>query len=513
MSAEGNLDHRVLVLAPTLRDGVNTSRILGNGGVASFVCSDMNAVSAEIGKGAGALVITEETLAEGRPAGLASFLTDQPAWSDLPIIAVTRGGPDSAAAVHAMETLGNVVLLERPVRIGTFVTAVRTALRQRERQYELRRVLLQLREADRRKDVFLAMLAHELRNPLAPIRNASEIFRHVARQDPMLGRAADIVSRQVKLLSRLVDDLLDVSRITQGKVQLKRQRYDLRTSIGQAVETAGPLMHDKRQKLVVRLPRTPLVVDADPARMTQVVGNLLNNAAKYTPEDGHVWLSARRHHGYVVVRVRDDGVGIAAPMLPSVFELFIQADDSLDHRQGGLGVGLTLVRSIVAMHEGGVRARSAGRGCGSCFTFCLPGFDSTDESRAAAVSAAGAASRPRRLLLVDDNVDAVESLAMLLRGAGHEVQTAYDAASALRLIDGATPPDIAVLDIGLPGMDGYALAREIRRRPHSRGVVLVALTGYGKPEDRKRAHEVGFDHHLTKPAGLAELNGVVIHAA
>jgi signal transduction histidine kinase/CheY-like chemotaxis protein len=506
-----DLEHRVLVLAPTVRDALNTSRILGRADIATHACADIRSVCDEISRGAGALVITEETITGNRGAQLVSFLGGQAQWSDLPIIAVTRGGPASAAAVQAMETLGNVILLERPVRIGTFVTAARTALRERDRQYELRRLLAQLHDADRRKDVFLATLAHELRNPLAPIRNASELFRRAAVEEPALGRAADIVSRQVALLVRLVDDLLDVSRITQGKVQLKRQRYDVRESVNQAVETVGPLLQGKRQRLSLRLPAAPLVVNADPARVTQVVGNLLNNAAKYTPEGRRIWLSARRAGRLAIVRVRDDGVGIAPDILPSIFDLFTQGDDSLDRRQGGLGIGLTLVRSIVEMHGGRVRGRSRGRDRGSCFAFCLPAEDvADDEGRPADASAE--AMPPLRLLLVDDNVDAVESLAMLLQGAGHDVDIAYDARSALRMID-ERQPDLAFLDIGLPEMDGYALAREIRSRSHLRNVVLIALTGYGKPEDRQRAIEAGFDHHLVKPAGMTELDRILRQAA
>jgi two-component system CheB/CheR fusion protein len=372
----------------------------------------------------------------------------------------------------------------------------------------LRRLLAQLRETDRRKDVFLAMLAHELRNPLAPIRNASEIFRHAGRHDQMLSRAADIVSRQIALLSRLVDDLLDVSRITQGKVQLQRSAFDLRTSITQAVETAGPLLQRQGQRLTLRQPAKPLVVDADAARMTQVIGNLLNNAAKYTPEGGHVRLSARQFGASIFVRVSDDGVGIAPQMLQSVFDLFTQADDSLDHRQGGLGLGLTLVRSIVEMHGGGVRAHRAGPGCGSHFLFHVPAGRVREEGRQPETEVRAATRIKRRILLVDDNVDAVESLAMLLRAAGHDVATAYDAPSALRRIE-ECKPQLAVLDIGLPGMDGYELAREIRARPHLRDVVLVALTGYGKLEDRRRSLEMGFDHHLVKPAGVGELDRVL----
>ncbi|MGE5170696.1 MAG: response regulator [Rudaea sp.] len=510
MSTTADLEHRLLVLAPTLRDGLNTSRILGRAGITTHACNDIESLCREIANGAGALVITEEAITGERAAQLVARLSAQPQWSDLPVIAVTRGGPDSAAAVQAMETLANVILLERPVRIGTFITAARTALRGRDRQYELRRLLARLHDADRRKDVFLAMLAHELRNPLAPIQNASELFRRASRDDPMLGRAADIVGRQVALLARLVDDLLDVSRITQGKVQLQRQRYDLRTSVGQAVETTEPIMQDKRQKLVVRLPSVPAMVNADPARITQVVGNLLNNAAKYTPEDHRIWLSVRRRRDMVAVRVRDDGIGIAQDILPSVFDLFTQGDDSLDHRHGGLGIGLTLVRGIVEMHGGRVRARSRGRGCGSCFAFCLPAADAADDVGPA--KAAGETTHHRRLLLVDDNIDAVESLAMLLRDAGHDVAVAYEGRSALRMID-ERRPDLAFLDIGLPGMDGYALAREIRSRPQLRDIVLIALTGYGKPEDRERAKEAGFDHHLIKPTAMTELNRVLGQAA
>jgi CheY-like chemotaxis protein len=326
----------------------------------------------------------------------------------------------------------------------------------------------------------------------------------------MLAKATDVVSRQVDLLARLVDDLLDVSRITQGKVQLRRTRYDLRTSIGQAVETVNPAVQSRRQTLSVRLPATPLVVDADPTRMTQVVGNLLSNAAKYTPDGGHVWLSARRWKELVVVRVRDDGVGMPPEMLASVFDLFTQVDDAPDHRQGGLGVGLTLVRSIVELHGGRVRGRSAGRGCGSCFLVWLPAVDGAPALPQPA-RPPQAVRRPLNLLLVDDNVDAVESLAMLLRLAGHEVITAYEAESALRRLD-ERRPDLAVLDIGLPGVNGYDLARAIRARPKMHDLVLVALTGYGQPEDRGRAREAGFDHHLIKPAGFAELDKLLARA-
>jgi len=499
------LERRILVLAPTIRDAANTSKILGSAGIATEVCADVDALLAELAVGAGAVIVTEETLAPARMARLATFLRAQPTWSDLPFIAVTRGGPDSVAAAQAMETLGNVILLERPVRMSTFVTAARTALRERERQYQLRRLLGELQESDRRKDVFLAMLAHELRNPLAPIRNASEIFRRANNGNPTLRMAGEIVDRQVTQLARLVDDLLDVSRITQGKVQLKRQRVHLQSIISQAVETAMPMIDAKRQLLFVRMPREPILLDADPARLAQVIGNLLNNAAKYTSEQGRICIAARRRGDTVVVRVRDNGVGIAPNMLATVFDLFMQVDTSLDRSQGGLGIGLTLVRAIVELHRGGIRARSRGLGNGSRFLFWLPALPAGVAVPTARRNGTQASERQgRRLLLVDDNVDAVESLAILLKADGHDVRTAHDGASALAMVE-SFQPDLVVLDIGLPGMNGYEIAQRIRSRPELGAPTLVARTGYGQQEDRKRARAAGFDHHFIKPADVGAL--------
>jgi len=499
------LERRVLVLAPTVRDAVNTSRVLGRAGIATAECVDVESLCTELAVGAGAVIVTEETLAPARMTRLAGFLGKQPKWSDLPFIAVTRGGPDSVAAVQAMETLGNVIVLERPVRMSTLVTAARTALRERERQYELRRLLAELRESDRRKDVFLAMLAHELRNPLAPIRNASEIFRRAEGGNATLRLAGEIVDRQVTQLARLVDDLLDVSRITQGKVQLKRQRFSLQGLMSQAIETAMPMVEAKRQELSIRLPHEPIHLDADPARLAQVVGNLLNNAAKYTGDGGRVCVAARRWRHAVIVRVRDNGVGIAPAMLANVFDLFMQVDTSLDRSQGGLGIGLTLVRAIVELHGGGIRARSAGLGHGSRFVFWLPALPRDVAAPAPRRNGASPTERAaRRLLLVDDNVDAVESLAVLLRADGHDVRIAHDGASALALIE-SFRPHLVVLDIGLPGMNGYEVAQRIRARPELGAPMLVALTGYGQQEDRKRARAAGFDHHFIKPADVSAL--------
>jgi CheY-like chemotaxis protein/two-component sensor histidine kinase len=353
------------------------------------------------------------------------------------------------------------------------------------------------------------MLAHELRNPLAPIRNAAAIVHNSVPERSIAARATEIMERQVTQLARLVDDLLDVSRITQGKIQLRRERVSLQALVAQAVETIAPMIDSKRHTLAITVPSEPLWLQADPARIAQVIGNLLSNAAKYTHEGGRVRLAARRVGDRVLLRVRDNGVGIPAPLLPRIFDLFVQVESSLDHSQGGLGIGLTLVKGIVELHGGRVRARSAGSGRGSSFLLWLPALprEAAPEERNEA-SATAVNGHARKLLLVDDNVDAVHSLALLLGQLGHEVRTAYDGATGLDVAR-QFQPEVVILDIGLPGMDGYEVARRIRADMALEHVKLVALTGYGQREDRGRALAAGFDHHLIKPTDLATLQGVL----
>ena len=364
------------------------------------------------------------------------------------------------------------------------------------------RLYSEAREADRRKDHFLAMLAHELRNPLAPIQNALGILRTGAADTETLGFVREIMERQVQHLVRLVDDLLDVSRIMRGKVELRKERVELAAVIQRAVEAARPPIDSHRHQLTVALAPEPVWLEADPVRLAQVLGNLLNNSAKYTPDNGHIWLSGRCEGGEVVVRVRDTGVGIAADTLPRVFDLFMQADSSLGRSQGGLGIGLTLVRNLVEMHGGGVQAFSQGPGLGSEFVVRLP----LPVEGKAAQSADGEGNtplspppQPWHILLVDDNVDAVNSLALMLRLQGYDVRVAHDGTEALEAVRTFTP-DVGVLDLGMPGMDGYELARRLRLQPGLAGILLVALTGWGQEEYRRRSREAGFDHHLVKPA-------------
>ncbi len=364
-----------------------------------------------------------------------------------------------------------------------------------------------IQESDRRKNEFLAMLAHELRNPLAPIRNAVEILRAASLEQPELHWAQDVIDRQVQQLVRLVDDLLDISRITRGKITLQKQTVRLADVVARAVEMSRPLMEDRRQTLDCRIPPEPVHIQGDPIRLTQVMCNLLNNAAKYTGDGGQIWVALEHDGRNGVIHVRDSGVGIPEGMLGRVFELFTQVDASLDRSRGGLGVGLTLVRTIVEMHRGTVAAFSPGANQGSEFVVTLPlartmerAADTPPRDR----KEMNESSR-RRILVVDDNADAAKSLAMLLRLRGHDTQVYFDGLSALEHA-AAFRPDLILLDIGLPGMDGYEVARCIRRCDILKHTPLAAVTGYGRPEDHRRSQEAGFDHHLVKPIEIRQLD-------
>jgi signal transduction histidine kinase len=368
-----------------------------------------------------------------------------------------------------------------------------------------------LKEADRQKDEFLATLAHELRNPLAPIRNAVHLMKMKAVDDPQLLMSRDIIERQLIQLSRLVDDLLDVSRITRGKINLARQRVELADLIERAVETVTPVIEARGHTLKIELPKRPLGIYGDPLRLTQALGNVLGNAAKYTDAGGHITLRARRRRRDVEISVRDTGIGILPDVLPCIFDLFTQVDQRSGRPQGGLGIGLALVRRLVEMHDGSVTAASAGPGQGSEFIILLPVSverGTSPEGRADAkpngsgdITAPDKPARPtvgRRILVADDNPDARESLAALLALSGHEVFRAQDGSDALQTAE-RHRPHIALLDIGMPLANGYEVARQIRGQPWGRDMVLIALTGWGQESDRRRSHEAGFDNHLTKP--------------
>lgn len=376
----------------------------------------------------------------------------------------------------------------------------------------------ELRRADRKKDEFLATLAHELRNPLAPMRNVLEVLKLKALEDPQLIQARAVFERQMQQMAHLVDDLMDVSRITQGRVELRRERLDIAVMMERAVEASAALIDAGAHQLRLTLPAKPLIVDADATRLTQILTNLLNNAAKYTPEGGSIWLEAEEDNGQVAVRVRDSGIGIPADHLVNVFNMFSQLEPALVRSQGGLGIGLALVKGLVALHGGVVEVFSEGAGMGSEFVVRLPlvAPDLVSDAGAAGPAAPEAeAAVPlapgderQRVLVVDDNRDAADVLAMALDLLGFTVMQHYDGASALA----AGPsllPHVAILDIGLPGMDGYAVARAIRDQPWGRDVLLVAATGWGQQRDKDAAATAGFDVHMVKPLDFEALGKII----
>jgi len=507
-SARTPAEERVLVLAPTERDGGLSRIILAEAGVGVMVCQDLEHLCREMAAGCGAAVLTGEAILRDHRSCLADVVRGQPPWSDLPLIVLTGGGADSPAAAVALETLGNVTLLDRPVRVSTLISIVRSALRARRKQYQVRDYLLErariaevLRDADRRKDEFLAMLGHELRNPLAPVQNAVQILRYQGVNGPVAGRAVEMMGRQVTHLVRLVDDLLDVSRVSRGKVELRKEPTDLAAIAARSVEAMRAFLTERGHRVETAFPAVALVLDADPARLEQVITNLLTNAGKYTPPGGRVRLMVGQEGTDAVVRVSDTGIGIRPDVIPRLFELFTQSDRVPGRVSEGLGLGLALVKLLVEMHGGTVIAVSEGPGRGSEFIVRLPLTAIHPHIEPPVRSPTENGSRivkQLRVLVCDDNTDAAESLATLLQLKGDQVRVCFDGASALEEANSFTP-DVVLLDIGLPnGMDGYEVARRLKA-DGARISHLVALTGYGREEDRRKSVEAGFQAHLVKP--------------
>ena len=385
---------------------------------------------------------------------------------------------------------------------------------------ERTRVELALKEADRHKDEFLAMLAHELRNPLAPIHNAVALMQRTSPTDPQLIWSRDVIGRQLAHLTRLVDDLLDVSRITRGKINLNKEVVEIAPLVARTVETVQPLFQERGHKLRVEIPDGVLSVLGDPTRLMQAVGNVLSNAAKYTERGGEVILSAAQTGSEVEIRIRDNGIGIPPDLMPMIFKLFTQLDRSKGAAQSGLGIGLALVQRLVEMHGGSVTAHSDGPGRGSEFLIRLPllleeriacddqQLNTPNALEPSMMNSEGTSATQRRILVADDNNDALESLATLLQLSGHEVYTAPNGAVALESAE-QHRPEVALLDIGMPKLDGYEVARRIRAQPWGARITLVALTGWGQDSDRRRSQEAGFDSHLVKPLDLDKLTDLL----
>lgn len=505
-------ERRVVFLGPTRKDSKTARSLLAGAGISVTPCADLSSLCAEVVVGAGAILVVEEALAQPDAGLLVETLESQPAWSDCPVLILTRGGRDSKIAAKAMETMANVTLIERPVRVPTLVSAVRTALRSRLRQYQIRqhledreKVEAQLRENDSRKDEFLAMLAHELRNPLSAISNGVQLIRNPAAGSQHRW-AAEVIETHVVHLSRMVDDLLDVSRITRGKITLKRERIEMTRVLRSAADTARPFLEERRHEFILQLDEGPVPSYADATRLEQIFVNLLNNAAKYTEPGGTILFSSTLQDGRFVVTVKDNGIGMPEDLLDDAFELFVQGDRGIARSEGGLGIGLTLVRSLVTMHGGTIRARSEGTGKGSEFTVSLP--LSRPGATGPIVPMVGVQTTgfapPRHILVVDDNVDAAITLRELLRLLGHEVDVAHDGPAAVRRTR-EMQPDVVLLDIGLPEMDGYEVAATLRAEGFAE-TLLIALSGYAEDSRSKKS---GFDHHLVKPVDLPRLKDLI----
>ncbi|MEO6027626.1 MAG: ATP-binding protein [Candidatus Binatia bacterium] len=404
--------------------------------------------------------------------------------------------------------------------LGTFAASVyqlrterikREELQEQERQTsdQLRNLAAALSEADRHKNEFLATLAHELRNPLAPILNALQILRLPTANGGLMPSALAMMERQVGQIVRFVEDLVDISRVSRGTVELRRGSIELASSVHHAVEANRPLCESMGHHLIVSVPDGPIVLDADPSRLAQVVGNLLNNACKFTPRGGSIWLTVTERNSEAVIRVRDTGRGIAADDLPHVFRIFMQADTSLERSTSGLGIGLSLVETLVHLHGGSVSVESGGRGEGAEFTVRLP--ISPDLPEPVSDQPLGSAQdfpSGHRILVIDDNHDAAESLSLLLESSGNELRTAFDGLEGLLAAE-TFKPDAILLDIGLPKMNGYEVARRIRKEPWGKDILLIALTGWGQKEDREQSRSAGFNNHLIKPVDLGALTRIL----
>jgi signal transduction histidine kinase/CheY-like chemotaxis protein len=510
--SNGAAQRRVLVYAPIGRYGARALVALREAGLASHACRSMAELVQQLRAGAAAVFSVQEVLAADAIAPLLEVLREQPAWSDLPLLVLVKRGDDMPWMCQVGEQLGNLTLLERPLHAATLVSAVQVALRARARQ-------LQLRVADQYKDEFLAMLAHELRNPLAPISAAVQLLQlSNAGADARARHATGVIVRQVNQLEGLVNHLLDAARMSRGLVVLNKEPLDLREVLAEALEQAGPAIRQRHQNLALAQPDEPVPVLGERKRLLQVLGHLLDNASKYSYEDSHIVVSLRQSPREVTLEVADDGIGMAPDLLARVFEPFTQAQRGADRSQGGLGLGLALVDKLVALHGGQASAASDGPGRGSRLTITLPRHASL--ARPAVLPLPGPDSRDAdtpqlpapRVLVVDDNADAADMLYALLQAHGYEVAVEYSAARAMERAR-SFAPRICLLDIGLPDMDGNTLARCLRAQPETRDALLLAVTGYSQPQDGVAALAAGFNEHWVKPVDIDKLLNRLAHVA
>ena len=514
VEAQASRDMRVLVLAPTARDGEVLRRTLEGAGFEARQCESVTALGEEMQAGAGAAVVAVEALNGSGQTALESVLLDQPDWSDFPLIIMetrhARHRPAGTAAGRA--AFGHAVVMVRPIHVHTLLSAVRSALRSRSRQYEVRDELADrlraeqaLQQSHERKDEFLAMLGHELRNPLAAIRNATELIQISEPNDPVLVRAHGVLDRQSGHMARLIDGLLEVSRVARGKIQLEWDTIDLRAIVKQGVQDRMSEAENRKLRLEQELPADPVWVDADEMRLKQVLDNLIGNAIKFSQPEGRIVVSLAVRDQQAVMMVRDTGTGIRPQMLARLFDPFQQDTQDISRAAGGLGLGLALARGLVELHGGSITAHSEGTGTGARFEVLLP-LSAAPKTAVAEVPVDEAP--PRKILIVEDNRDAGETLCELLTALGHRAKLVEDGPSALAAIQDQGY-DVVLCDLGLPGMTGYDVARAVRADLAMESLPLVALTGYGQPEDLQRSATAGFDRHLTKPVTVKSLTAVL----
>ncbi|HWI98364.1 MAG TPA: ATP-binding protein [Burkholderiales bacterium] len=486
------------VVSPNAADAELAIALLAQTGVQARAYSGMRELASALDDTIGCLILVEEALlAEDVPA-LQEALARLPAWCDLPLILVSRDvGALGAAAADAFPDAGNVTLLERPINAHTLISAVQMALRATARQREVGELLAQREQAVRLRDEFLAMLAHELRNPLAPMSNALHIMRMLKIEDPAALKSIQILERQVGHVVRMVDDLMDVARLERGKVVLKKERLDLNRVVSSAVETCLHAAQERGHNVSVRFGVNALPVDGDAVRLEQIVCNLVNNAVKFTTRPDEIVVHTAVEAGFARVAVEDKGIGFHAEAAEHLFDPFLQVNPTLERSAGGLGMGLTIVRRLTELHGGSVHAASEGPGKGSRFVVQIPLASGAAEPHPQAAQPL-LERRRRRIVVVEDNPDIRETLRMLLDLWGHEVTMASDGRSGVERVL-QERPDVALIDVGLPGMSGYDVARAIRASMPNGEIRLIAVTGYGQPTDRELALQAGFDTHLLKP--------------
>ena len=498
---------RVLILAPVGKDSILARQVLLRAGMDCNVCATLEALRTEMDRGVGAILITEEVLWHRNVDSLISILNAQPSWSAIPLVIASDMGRALYERTPVLRQLEKfkVTFLARPVVAVILTSMLRTALAARARQYQVRDLMAQLQNELRLRDEFLATLSHELRNPVGALRNAIQLMDLSEDKPGIRAHCRGVIDRQSRDLSRLLDDLLDVARVTQGKITLDKSRVGLRQLLS---EVARDMQDSVSCRLAMQLPEHELTVYCDPLRIKQVFLNLIDNADKFSDEGSTVTIEAKVEGSRVVVAVRDTGIGIAPDKLKSIFHLFAQASEPSKPSRGGLGIGLTVVQALVEMNGGSISVSSKGPGSGTEFVVRLPLAD-PEEGRTCNVEAAGqnAPAAPKRLLLIEDDPDGASTLKALLETDRHEVTVCSDGRSGLSHADLA--PDVVIIDIGLPDCTGYDVARALRQKPAFADTVLIALTGYGSERDRQRARASGFDHHLTKPVNFSALRALL----